>query len=407
MLASTSRGRETSTRYLRLGVSLGVLVVSSFIACSSSDAEKPNGPGVENPNPEPLFRAIEADLKQTCGGQNGTCHVRGTYQGAPTWLGDPDAYLSAKKHRGIIPATRDVSDSIILTQVDHVGPSLKKYPDLYDRTAKWLLAEVPPPPLPATKSFSVQTGLNVVQLNTLGSGLEGARLTFLATDNNGVLTMSALKIQAPANANVKVESPFFVILPRNGKVNADPDVNGFKGELTVPAGASVDLFLGKMILLRWDPTGQLKVVFTKIESSPGTSPNQGCTALDLFVSKALSVMSNQVDQIDPDEGDGGVGGGDGGAVVGKNSCLGCHSAPPPAGEGPSPAVGAMDLRGYNENPAMACAQARNWINFDDKTQSVILLNPLGKANPNHPIKPLQPNDPIIKGIEEWVNAEKK
>ena len=39
--------------------------------------------------------------------------------------------------------------------------------------------------------------------------------------------------------------------------------------------------------------------------------------------------------------------------------------------------------------------------------SLIILNPTGKANPNHPIKPLADTDPVILGITEWVNAEQK
>lgn len=397
-------------RAVRAGAALAAVVgVCTFSACKKSSSDDPGQSGT-NTDPEPLFRAIEADLKQTCGGQNGSCHVRGTYQQAPTWLGDPDAYLSAKKYRGILPASREVGDSIILTQVDHEGPSLKRYKTLYDKTAAWLLAELPPPPLPATPKFSVATGYNQVDLNTVATGLDGAKISFLATDVNGVLTLRALRLQAPNNANVKVESPFFVIEPRDGKVNADPDVNGFKGELTVPAGTSAEFFGGQMILLRWDPTGQLKIVFQKIESSPGQAASGSCTALDVFMNKAVPAMRQLVDQIDPDEGDGGVGGGDGGAVVGQNSCIGCHAAAPPPNEGPAPAVNAMDLRGVDgtdEEKAHACLQARYWINFDDKSQSTILLNPQGKANPNHPIKPLSADDPIVKAIEEWVNAEQK
>jgi hypothetical protein len=32
---------------------------------------------------------------------------------------------------------------------------------------------------------------------------------------------------------------------------------------------------------------------------------------------------------------------------------------------------------------------------------------MGKANPNHPVKPLAATDPVVKGIEAWVNAEKE
>jgi hypothetical protein len=399
-----SRGRAAAV----VGLGAVLLAWIPFAACSSSDAppeEQDAGPAA---NAEPLFRALQDDLVKTCGGPNGMCHVRGTYQSAPKWLGDPDPYLSAKRYRGIIPATRDVSDSIILTQVAHEGPSLKDVggpsPTLFERVGTWLQAEIPEPPLPNTGAFSVRDGFNSVPLDTLASGLTGARLNFLATEANGVLTLSALKIAAPNDANVHVDSPFFVILPRSGKVNADPERNGFKGELTVPAGTSADLFAGKMILLRWDPAGTLKVVFQKIDSTPGKAMSADCNALDQFSGSALNAMSMQVDVVDPDEGDGGVGGGDGGAIIGTGSCLGCHGDESAQPKYPA-AINAMDLRGANADPAKACKQARVWIGFDDKPNSTILLNPQGKSNPNHPMKPVPADDPIVQGIAQWVNAE--
>ncbi|MCW5835592.1 MAG: hypothetical protein KIS78_24540, partial [Labilithrix sp.] len=74
-------------------------------------------------------------------------------------------------------------------------------------------------------------------------------------------------------------------------------------------------------------------------------------------------------------------------------------------EGPSPAVQAMDLRAAATDPAAACAQAKIWINRENKAQSTILLNPTGKGNPQHPMKALTDNDPIIQGIKAWVDAE--
>jgi hypothetical protein len=65
----------------------------------------------------------------------------------------------------------------------------------------------------------------------------------------------------------------------------------------------------------------------------------------------------------------------------------------------------MDLRAVSTDPALACAYARTYINFQNKAQSVILLNPTGKANPNHPISPLLDTDHVVLGIAEWVNAE--
>lgn len=388
-------------------VAAGALVAVGFLACGDDDSEKGSSSGTANVDPEPLFRALQGDLVASCGGANGSCHVRGNQ--APRWLADPDPYVSAKRYRGVLPATKEVGDSILLTQVRHAGPALKDVPPkdgkapLYERVAEWLQAEVPPPPLPNTGAFSVRSGFNAIDLNTVASGLAGARLTFLATDVNNVLTLSALRVTAPSNANVRIESPFFVILPRNGKVNADPEVNGFKGELTVPAGSTVDLFGGKMILLRWDPTGQLKIVFQKIESTPGQGAIQSCTAIDAFKNSAIPAMQAQVDVLaDDDDLDGGM---EAGTVIGKGSCVGCHALEPPSSEAPGPAVQAMDLRGFDSDPERACAQARNWINFENKAQSVILLNPAGSANPNHPMKALPAGHPVLQGLEAWVQAE--
>jgi hypothetical protein len=326
--------------------------------------------------------------------------VRGSYQGAPTWLGGADPYVTIKKYRGVLPATKDVGDSILLTQVRHSGPALTDAPnDLFARVSDWITAVVPGPPLPNTGGFSVQEGYNSVPLDTVASGLMTARLTFLATESNGTLTLSALKLLAPNSANVTIDSPFFVILPRSGKVKADPDADGFKGELTVPAGSAVDLFTGKIILLRWDPTGRLKVAFTKIETAPGEAAVIGCTALDLFKSSALPAMQLPVDVLPMEGTDADAG------PLGQSTCLGCHGKVPPPDEAPQAAVQAMDLRGALTDPATACLHAKAWINLKDKTQSNLLLNPTGRGNNVHPMKPVADNDPIVMGIKAWVDAE--
>ncbi len=381
------------------------LVGLGIFACSDDGSDGggrgPNG----GPDPEPIFRALEEDLIATCGGPNGTCHVRGSFQQAPTWLGGQDPYVTAKKYRGVIPATQEVGDSILLTQVRHAGPSLSDAPnDLFGRVSDWLNAEVPGPPLPNTGPFTVANGFNDVPLDLVASGLTGARLNFLATEANGTLTLSALKIKAPNNANITLSAPFFVVLPRNGKIKADPEVNGFAGELTVPAGASVDLFNGKMILLRWDPRGQLKVVFSTIATSPGQAVATGCTNLELFKSSALPAMKMTVEEL---ADDGMEDGGDLPVIGTRPGCIGCHGQ---LSDTPGPAVRAMDLRGANPNAnpldeAAACAEAKQWIDTKDRSKSVILLNPTGRGNTLHPMKPISESDPIIAGIKAWVDAE--
>jgi len=380
------------------------LVTCAFLACKSDGSSAPAAAAdAASTDPEPLFRAIEADLKTTCGGPNGSCHVRGTE--APHWLGDPDAYASAKKYPGILPATRDPGDSTVLTQVDHEGPSLHHYPKLYEKVGAWLSAELPPPPLPATPKFQVVEGFNLIDLNTIGTGLEGARITFLASEPSvGTLSIEAIRVYAPQNANLTIDSPFFVVLPLNGKVKAEPSVNGYQGLLTVNAGTNAEFYTGKMILTRWDPAGQLKIAFTSVTSTPGMGAHEGCTALDVFKTKALPAMRTAIEVTGDDDNEGGT---FDAAVIGMGSCIGCHGKPTPAGSAPTTAVNAMDLTAADTDPAVACGFARNFISFDNKPMSLIILNPTGKANPNHPIKALADTDPVIQGITEWVNAEQK
>jgi hypothetical protein len=185
-------------------------------------------------------------------------------------------------------------------------------------------------------------------------------------------------------------------------VKPDPQSDGFQGPLTIPAGSATDLYAGSMVLLNWDPTGKLKVAFQSIQTVPAQAATSDCTALDLFKSSALPAMNMPVNVVPmegappPDDPDAGT------PDLGQSSCLGCHADPSPA---PGPAVNAMDLRAASSDPAAACAQAKLWVNVKDKAKSVILLNPVGQANPVHPMSPVAESDPIVTGIKAWVDAE--
>ena len=178
------------------------------------DGASPDDP-TATPAPEPLFRALEADLVATCGGKNGQCHVKGSYQEAPAWLAGPDPYVSARRYPGVLPATRDVNDSILLTQVAHAGPALATHEALSGACS--MAERGGPARAPTSGAFSVQSGFNAVDPRRSPRAM-GARLEMLATERSaGVLELTA-RASTPPNAGIRVTSPFFVLLPeRRGR----------------------------------------------------------------------------------------------------------------------------------------------------------------------------------------------
>ncbi len=374
---------------LGVGLSLGP-------ACGASSASGDGGPE-GGQSAEALFRAIEKPLVNRCGAKDGVCHVKGSYNDAPRWLAEPDAYASAKGFRGVVPVTRDVADSTLLTQAEHVGPSLDSTPDLRDKVREWLQAEVGPAKLPATEPFFVQTGLNAIDLKGLAPGLEGSKIEFFAESSGSVLTLSNIRLHASLTSNVKLESPFFVQLPKAGRTIADPANAGFEGPLEAPAGTRQVFYKGSLVLLGWTSQTRLKLVFAKIEATSGKGVTPDCKALALFEQSAIPAFQTVIDII-PDPQDGGP---LSDAAPFTSSCSGCHAG----GDGDDVAKNAMDLADIGTDNAKACAQARRWINLADKEKSVILLNPQGKANELHPMKSLPSNHPVVEGLRRWVNAE--
>ncbi len=380
----------------RIGV--GCMVAAATLslysaACSSDDQAQPKSDGgadgTAGLTPEQMFRALQPELIARCGGTNGVCHVNGSLNAAPVWLGNPDPYVSAKNYRGVLPASGDPHDSIILTQVEHTGPSLQSTPPLFGKVQEWVGAELNAmtAKLPAAGPFAVVDGPNTIDLGKVLPGVtDGAKLTFNGSSQNNVLSMTNIRITAGPGSAMKMDSPFFVVVPEKGKVIADPNVNGFAGELVVAANESKDFYSGSMIILPFPLKTQLKLVFKKLEKPAGidAGPSGECTALDVFQSQALPQFQASIPLV---EG-------------GTSSCVFCH------GGGNETAVNAMDLTALGSDPKVACAQARNWINFSDKSKSVIILNPTGAANPNHPVQALPANGPIVMGIKAWVDAEK-
>jgi hypothetical protein len=356
-----------------------------FAACGGGDAAPPARDAsaeAASPTPEQLFRALEPQLVGQCGGTGGQCHVNGTFASAPKWLGPPDAYASSKAYRGILPATGDPDDSILLTQIEHTGPSLQSNKDLFGKVRTWVGAELASSTakLPSSALVLVNDGLNTIDLPSVG-----AKVTFSAQTNNDVITLAAIRLTAGKTA-LRFKDPFFVVVPAKGKVVTDPTVNGFEtGLVTLNPGAAADI--GTLILIRWQAGNKVKIVFKVLEAAPPSAdagPTGECTALSVFTQKAAPAFQTEVPLV---EG-------------GTHSCFYCHSGADDV------AKNALDLSQLTTNPAAACAQARNYINFADRAKSIIILNPTGQANPSHPVQALQESGPVVTAIRAWVDAEK-
>ena len=92
------------------------------------------------------------------------------------------------------------------------------------------------------------------------------------------------------------------------------------------------------------------------------------------------------------------------------ACVSCHMGgedSPDSGVTPTEVVAtqAMDLRALDRDEKSACAQARQWIDFANRENSLLITNPQGKGNTQHPLKGVPSNHPVVEGIRKWVAAE--
>ncbi len=380
-------------------------LLAAGFACTSKSANAPIDAGLDETSveeatpldPEGMFRAFQTELVATCGGNGGTCHVEGTFMSAPTWLANPDPYVSAKKYPGILPASNNPLDSKLLTQTEHEGPALVTTQDLFERVRAWVVAEVAERgvKLPATDPIAVVDGNNEVDLSSLVGGLAGTKLTFMASSGNGLLTILEMKISAPFPKALHVEAPFFVIIPSEGPTITDT-VDGFPGALDVPNGQTVSFFNGSAVLQKWDSAGKLKIVFNKFETVLPDDGGTGaaCGALAAFTASAVPAF-----KLDLGSG---------------TSCVTCHAG------GSAAAKFAMDLSKVDTDNASACAQALHRIVRKNPAASQILLTPTGNpaGDPSHPVRDVCPGQtltdagallcvpqPLIDDLTAWINAE--
>lgn len=342
---------------------------------------------------EKLFRAIP-DFTTGCGGPSGSCHITGTGDDKPpTWLAPPDMYKSIKdfdsKQTGplkfIVP---DPTQSRLFTKGQHLGQALDEKSSLGLGVKKWLDAEaaaLQSARLPETVPVAITTGTNVaIDISSAGMGIAGAKITFDATITGTTLSMSNMKLVAPATTGVHVLHPIFVRVPVMGAQVEDPADNFSNLDQTVGAGGTVQLGVGTVILtgLPFSATDKLAIEFTKIE--PGTVVDSGTLATGCKNVAGFQAIAGVFK----------------GMNINPNCTAACHKS---GGNG----SGALDLDGIagaNTDYKAACNQALLRVNLTNKAQSDILLHPSGGAG-NHQGGSVNDVAGYRAMVTMWMNGE--
>lgn len=266
------------------------------------------------------FAKVEPELLKNCGK---TCHDTGTFVGAPPFLKGPDVYKSIKEHPGIV--VRDVFASSLLTKGPHAGPALSTLPELEAEVIKWLETEavaIQSQRLPSTPPFTVTIGDNDVDISPAGTGVANVHLKFKAELIGASLSLSGIKVSAPAGTDIHVLQPKFVrVLAtplEDGSTDVpDPQDSFSNSDQTIAGGTEAPLAPGAVIFsnARWRPfdtaKDKLRIEMTKLEVGKVSVVVGVAACADPagFGTKVLPTLRNT-------QGGGGGGG----------TCQSCHGA---------------------------------------------------------------------------------
>lgn len=393
-----NRGVWATASVLLLGVSGGGALAFAGLGCSGTQNGAPDSlavgastiapdAGVDAADAAPtvalaerLFRDLEPDLKQHCGG---ACHEESLTENAPPWLKAPD-YDTIRAYPGIV--IHDVYSSKILVKTNHLGISLTdaSLSALRDKVVTWLTAEAEAAAqvgVPETSAFPVTEGVNAVDLSLLAKDITGARLTFNATihavDQSQILQLTNVQIQAPSAAPLHVLHPVLVIVPSDATALAtkDPTDQFSTVDQTIPAATSAALGPGSAMLVRFPVGAQLKIQFDKIEAVAAAAAAKSCKNVAAYSANAV-------------------------VAIQANGCLGCHGGPDAA------AVAALDMTKVGTDDGAACVQALSKVNFADKSQSPIILAPtMGNSLPHQGGKNLDPASDFVTKMKAWIQGE--
>lgn len=341
-------------------------------AGSSTTGGDPKDGGTSVNKGQELFKAMEPQLMSTCG----TCHDLGGIADTPFLAQKPTRYQSMVSWPGIV--RRNPEESLLLTYSmvgkGHSGSLNLDSPQLVDtllpQVKAWLAAEAETFNAPAADAadasqgpalepFVPILGFNAIYLGPLGPDFEGMAVTFAADLlDGGALSLSNIEVHPTSKTGVHMVHPLFTVYPKGGE--PDPDVaDSFSNvDQTFLPGESGTLGPGTVILVNWQDSARLGLVFETIEphapaEPDGGAPEGGCKALDAFNNNAKTKF--QV-------------------------CTNCH------GGGNGQAVAAVDMSKLTSDPAAACAQIKNRVTPADPPKSQIFITTDPGGNAAHPYK---------------------
>jgi hypothetical protein len=362
--SSVSRYR---TRFVSVAVASSAILALAVACGGGSLSDDPSKVGTDAGEPtnqaEELFRKMESSFSSTCGGSAG-CHVAGT-GGAPPWLKDPDRYVSIKAYDNAQSGTRKfitegITDSRLITKGPHSGPELDVRSPLGQDVSAWIKAEIAAQV--ANKDQKVTTdpvtlanGTSVtINLARLAKGMKGATLTFDVEILGTLLTLSKMKVRAPATNGIRVTHPLFIkVEGRNG--TPDPGDSCANVDTKVGEGGEAVLGPGTLILPQWTENAKLAISFDYVGPYSVTDgPN-----LDGGFEAAQSGCKNLTGYQ---------------AIVGNFTgaaglnCAGCH-----AGGNAQNALDMNELAQANPDYSKACAAALFQVALGNKPNSPIIL----------------------------------
>ena len=286
------------------GLSLFMIVFGVAVACGDSSSSLTGVPGYGHQTGdggggsgtveggggpgqgEALYRALEPQMIQACGGAGGGCHVNAKQiSTAPTFLAGPDSYVSIKKYTGIV--VPEVFSSIILTKGQHEGPSLTTDVAFEKKVEAWLYEEsleLSQVQLPSTDPFSIKLNAdNDIDLAKLETGVSGVHLKFKAALVGTALALTNVRLVAPAGTAVHIKHPLFNRVKTGALDLQDPSDSFSNSDQTVPGGAETTLAPGLVIFTAWgdwNNADKLRLVTYKLEkgtlveaSAPTTCKN--------------------------------------------------------------------------------------------------------------------------------------